>query len=166
MKMKESVLSNRSFRLFGRSEYKELLKLLSEDETVYEIIYGYYQGGSGLLVATSKRLMLIDKQPFYTNLEDISYRHISDVACKLGRLQSALSIRSGSHILHFRSLSDKKLKNLYFFVESKAQQERSTIHEVLEQPVPANPTQKLMPLRKRVAKYHPLDSIVKVNLPY
>src|SRR5438046_494754 len=45
----------------GRREVKALPTILWEDERVENIIRGFYGTGSGILVATNKRLVFVDK---------------------------------------------------------------------------------------------------------
>lgn len=107
------------FRMFGRSELRELKRILKENETVHHCVYGYYEGGSGILVATNHRVLLIDKRAFFLNLEDFSYETIKDVVINLKFLQAAIYIQSGMKKLSFRSVSDAKLKKLMSFIQEQ-----------------------------------------------
>lgn len=110
---------NLRFRFFGRAEVKELRKILVPGEVIRHCVRGYYHGGSGLLVATNRRLLLIDKQPFYLNLEEMSYKSIRDVRYKQSFLQAQLFIDTGYKRLQFRSISDAKLKMIFGYVKGE-----------------------------------------------
>jgi hypothetical protein len=124
--------SHTDFRIFGRSECKELQKIISPDEHVFMAAYGFYAGGSGLFVATDARVLLIDKQPFYVNIEDIRYEHITRVDITNGKLQSSLKVCAGSHGLTFKSLSDARLKQMYHYIQARAELKTSHINQVIE----------------------------------
>ena len=105
------------FRMFGRSEIRELRRILNVNETVKHCIYGFYQGGSGVLVATDHRILLIDKRPFYVNIEDIHYSTVRDVDYTPRMLQGTIHVISGRRKLSFRSVSDARLRGLRDYVQ-------------------------------------------------
>lgn len=107
------------FRIFGRAEAGELKNVIQPDERIIQCAYGYYHGGSGLLVATDKRLLLIDKRPFFLNLESIQYEQIRDIDFTPKMLQGILFIETGPKKLIFRSISDARLKNICTFINEK-----------------------------------------------
>ena len=45
----------------ARREVKELPKILWDDEQVLDLVQGFYNNGTGILVATQKRLLFVDK---------------------------------------------------------------------------------------------------------
>ncbi len=77
-----SNITNR-FGLFGhllsQMELKELKKILSKDEEVEAIIYGYHKGTFALLVATNEMLHFIDKRLFNSRIEDFDYLNIETI---------------------------------------------------------------------------------------
>lgn len=122
------------FRMFGRAEVRELHRIISSDEKIHHCIYGYYQGGSGILVATNRRVLLIDKRPFFLNLEDLAYEKIRDIAFMNQFLQATLHLQAGMKKLSFRSISDARLRRLKEFVEARilevSQVEATIVNEV------------------------------------
>jgi hypothetical protein len=100
------------YSVFGRAEMKELQNILHPDENIVQCAYGYYHGGSGLLVATNKRLLLVDKRPFYLNLEIIPFDQIKFVEFSAKLLQGTLYLESGIKRLLFRSVSDARLRKI------------------------------------------------------
>lgn len=112
------VNNSKSFRLFGRREYKELLKILGHDEAIIHAVYGYYCGGKGLLVSTSKRLILIDKRKYFVNVEEHCYKCIKEFNCNYSFMQSVISLKSSHGVLSFKSFSDARVKDLSKFVDN------------------------------------------------
>jgi hypothetical protein len=104
------------FRFFGRSEAKELKNIINPDESILQCAYGHYHGGSGLLVATDKRIVLVDKRPFYLNVESMSYDNLTHVDYRQDKLHGVLYLQSGIKRVIFRSMSDARLK----FIRNKA----------------------------------------------
>lgn len=113
--------------LFGRAEIKELRRLLNPDEIVKQCAYGYYNGGSGILVATNERVLLIDKQPLYTNIEEMKYESIRGVECHQKSMQALISIHTSMKRLRFRSFSDARLKLMEDYITERALEAQNII---------------------------------------
>jgi hypothetical protein len=107
------------FRVFGRTELKQLRRILDPGELINQCVYGHYQGGSGLLVATDRRVLLIDKRPFYLYVEDHSYDSVSRVDFVARMLQGVLYFQAGAKRIIFTSVSDARLARLRNYVQSR-----------------------------------------------
>lgn len=107
------------FKIYGRAEVQQLHSILLPGEIIQHCVYGYYIGGSGLLVATTERLLLIDKRPLYLHLEELSYDSIDESLIRRKLLQATFFVRSGKKRLKFRSLSDARMKQLYRYVQKR-----------------------------------------------
>ena len=84
---------NGAERLLGRKEIKELPSILWDDEQVEHLVQGYYNRSSGLLVATNKRLIFIDKGWLVgLRVEDFPYDKISSMQYKTGFLMGEITI--------------------------------------------------------------------------
>lgn len=66
-------------KFLGRKEIKALPGILWEDESVERLIQGTYESGNGVLVATNKRLMFVDKGIAKLRVEDFPYDKISSI---------------------------------------------------------------------------------------
>jgi hypothetical protein len=107
------------FRFIGRTEIEELRQLLDPGEQVIQCVYGYYQGGSGLLVATDKRLLLIDKRPFYLYVENHGYESVTHIDFMARMMQGVLYFQAGLKKFVFKSVSDARLARLCHYVQEK-----------------------------------------------
>lgn len=89
----------------ARSEAQHLPHVLHDDEEIGGAVSGRSKVGHILMVATNKRLIVLDCKPFMKEIEDIGYQVISGL--------------SSGHIGPFHSLSvhtrlgDFKLKTMY-----------------------------------------------------
>ena len=120
------------FRFFGRAEVRELANIINPGEKIHHCVYGHYQGGSALLVATDSRLLLVDKRPFFLNLEDIRYEMINEVYFAGRLLDASVKLYTSSKTLTFKSLSDARLRHLCIFTQdqiTRARQLESTLEE-------------------------------------
>ena len=74
-------------------EIKELPNILWKDETLEALIGGFYDGGNGVLAATNKRLIFIDKGLMWgLKVEDFPYDKISSIQYSKGLLLGEISI--------------------------------------------------------------------------
>ena len=113
--------------IFGRSELKELRKVLEPGESILQCAFGYYQGGSGLMVVTDGRLLLIDKRPFFLNLEEMKADVINDAVVTTNGFQATLYLRCNRRQMSFSSFSDARLKRLAEHVREMAYKEKKDL---------------------------------------
>lgn len=142
------------FRFFGRAEVRELANIINDNEQIRHCVYGSYQGGSALLVATDSRVLLIDKRPFFLNLEDIRYEMMNEVYFAGRLLNAKVRLHSGNKELEFTSLADARLRKLCTFTQDQITKARQLEHMV-ESTRPAAPEWRPYSLlgRPRVSKY-------------
>ena len=77
----------------GSKEIKELPNILWADETVENIIQGTYNDGNGILVATNRRLVFVDKGILFgLKVEDFAYDKISSIQYETGIFFGKLTI--------------------------------------------------------------------------
>lgn len=142
------------FRFFGRAEVRELSNILNPGEVIRHCNYGFYQGGSALLVATDHRLLLVDKRPFFLNLEDIRYEMINEVDFAGRLLDASVQLYTGNKRLSFRSMTDARLRKMCEFIQDQITKARQLEH-MLEEAKPGSTHWRpysLLP-RPRISKF-------------
>lgn len=157
-----SQLRNLGFhaRIFGRGEVKELNKILRPGESIIECAHGYYQGGSGLLVLTDARVLLVDRRPFFLNVEEMSYDELSKSEVDTSILNATLFVSLRNKKLVFQSFSDARLKRINFYLNEmieKSPAEVSTRQPLFTRPYldPAwRPHHNTIVNRPRLTKYN------------
>lgn len=73
-------------------EKKVALSELKFFEVVENIIAGFYNNGHGLLIATQKRLIFVDKGLFSLKVEDFPYEKITSVQYESGIMSGKITI--------------------------------------------------------------------------
>ena len=74
-------------QVVGKSEIKELPNIIRDDETIKDIVSGFYASHSGILVATDKRLIFVCKGLMWgLTVEDFPFDKISSIQYELGML--------------------------------------------------------------------------------
>jgi hypothetical protein len=80
-------------RFIPRKEVRELPNVLAPSECVEQLTPGFYNGGIGLLVATNRRLIFLDKGMLYgLRVEDFHYDRISSIQYRTGLLLGEITI--------------------------------------------------------------------------
>ncbi len=103
---------------WGRTEAQELKNILLEDEEIYEVVNGLYEGGFAMLVATDVRLLLVDKKPMnYLTVEDMRFDMINELDYSHRLLGAHISISAGAKNLKFTSLNQPRLRKLIGHVQ-------------------------------------------------
>lgn len=103
---------------WGRTEIGELHNIILPDEEIYECVNGFYEGGFALIVATSFRVLLVDKKPMrYLTVEDLRFDMISEIDYSHRLLGAQISISTGSKNLRFISYNQPRLRKLIGHVQ-------------------------------------------------
>lgn len=78
----------------NRKELRELPSILWEDEQIKAVTSGTYEGGTGLLVATDRRVLFVDKGMFGARLrvEDFGYDKITSIQYATGMILGKIVI--------------------------------------------------------------------------
>ena len=81
-------------RLLARREIKELSNILWDDEHIKGALQGRYGSGQGLLVATDRRLVFLDKKLVGNRIrvEDFPYDKVSSIQYQLKFLSATVTI--------------------------------------------------------------------------
>ena len=97
---------------WGRSEARELVNILHDDEEIYDLVNGYYEAGFALLVATDSRVMIVDKKPLnYLTVEEVRYDMIAEIDYSHRLLTAHVNIATGNNkMMRFTSLNQKRLR--------------------------------------------------------
>ena len=139
-------------RLLGHKEIKELPNILWEDEKVEKLVQGYYAGATGILVATNKRLVFVDKGLIYgLKVEDFPYDKISSIQYKTGMLLGELTIYASGNRADIKNVEKKLVRNFAEFVRAKTTENKEKNTVKSEEPVPdiADQIKKLADLKEQ-----------------
>jgi hypothetical protein len=103
---------------WGRAEAQELHNVILEDEEIYELVNGMYEGGFALLIATNIRVLLIDKKPLnFLTVEDLRFDMITEIDYSHRVFGAHINIAAGSKNLKFTSYNQPRLRKLITHVQ-------------------------------------------------
>jgi hypothetical protein len=96
-------------RFLGRKEIKELPSILWEDENVERLVQGTY-GGMGILVATNKRLIFVDKGIAKLRVEDFPYDKITSIQYKTGWTLGEITVFASGNKAEIKNVAKDQCK--------------------------------------------------------
>ena len=91
-------------------ETHALLDIIHNDEVIVGIVYGVYQqnnaehsGGRGVLVATDRRVLLVDKKPIFLKCDELSYNVVSGISYSKAGIAGTITIHSRTGDISIRT---------------------------------------------------------------
>ena len=144
---------------FGsKREIKELPKILWEDELPEQIVTGYYNDKSGLLVATDRRMIFLDKGFLgQLKVEDFWYDNISSMESTRGIVWGSITVYSSGNKAVIDKVPKKEIDD---FVTA---QRNKLATRSRPRTTPVSPT---APVRPSSSSHSPLDNLAKLNELY
>lgn len=106
-------------------ETHSVMSLLKPGERIDGIVYGkYHQSlsnieGRGALVATNKRVLLVDRKPLFSRDDDISYYAVSAVTYTSAGIAVAVVLHTRMGDIHVRTFNRKCAKNFVAAIEAQ-----------------------------------------------
>jgi hypothetical protein len=95
-------------------ETHALLDIVHGNETVIGIVYGRYKqnnvehaSGRGVLVATDRRILLVDKKPMFLKCDELSYNVISGVSFSRAGIAGTATVHSRTGDISIRTYNFK-----------------------------------------------------------
>ncbi|MBL8121440.1 PH domain-containing protein [Candidatus Saccharibacteria bacterium] len=113
------------YAVWGRSEIRELVNILMDDEQIMQAVNGYYDGGFALLCTTNYRVLIVDKKPLALTVEDLRYDMIAEVDYSSRVFTSVLHIFTPMRTLIFTSWSIAKLRKSMNYIQQRVMELRN-----------------------------------------
>lgn len=143
--IKSQIQNIDGFEAFlGRKEIKELPNILWHDERVDNIIQGTYNNGNGILVATNKRLVFVDKGLLFgLKVEDFPFDKISSIQYETGIIFGKLTIFTSGNKAVIDNVLKKKVRVFGDSVRARISSHKDTPSTQATPTQPTNNTNKL-----------------------
>jgi hypothetical protein len=106
-------------------ETHRLAAIIHADERIVGIVYGRYTQagekvtGRGALVATTQRILLLDKKPMYERFDEISYGIVSAVSYTKAGIAGTVILHTRMGDISVRTLNKLCAQNFVEAIESK-----------------------------------------------
>lgn len=110
---------------WGASAISELPHILMPHESIIALVNGWYVNGFATLVATSERLLLIDKKWLHLTIEDVRYDMISEVDFNAQLMDATIHVNTVNKVLRFTSMRQRRLRELTHHIQQKVMEGRN-----------------------------------------
>ncbi len=114
-----------NFKVWGRSEIRELSNVLMPEEVIAQAANGSYEGGFALLCVTNYRVLLVDRKPMLLTIEDIRYDMIAEVDYNNRLLGANIHIMTPMRNLAFSSWSIVRLRKCVNYIQQRVMEIRN-----------------------------------------
>lgn len=107
-------------KFFGKWEIDELPNILWDDEVPERIVQGFYKNGNGILVATNKRVIFVNKGWVSLKVEDFPYDRISSIEYGTGLVLGKIIIYSSGNKAVIEQVSKEYVRDFADYVRARS----------------------------------------------
>ncbi len=116
----------RQLRLLGASrlalnsmEAKHLHKIIHPNEHIEGMVYGRTDDGFAMLLATDKRALYLDRKPFFTVMDEITYHVVSGVSHGRVGFISTVTLHTKVKDYAIRTIKERCARQFVSTIESR-----------------------------------------------
>jgi hypothetical protein len=118
---------------WNRAECIELAAIILPDETIFECVNGWYEGGVALLCATDIRILLVDKKLLrFLTVEDLRFDTINQIDYSHRLIDAQINVSAGMKSLTFRSFNKDRLRKLIGHVQHRMAEVKTQANDVTQ----------------------------------
>ena len=103
-------------------ETRYLAYLIHDDEHILGSTYGRYKGGRGAIVATNQRVIFIDKKPWYTHVDEITFAIIGGITYSRGVIFGHVILHTRLGDFDVTTMNHKNASNFVDYIETQCLQ--------------------------------------------
>lgn len=121
-----------------KREIKILPEVIHDNETIHGVIYGQYEGGSGMMLITDQRILLVDAKLLNTITEESNYQQFMDVRLERGTVYSKVTVRMRAKTFKFKYVNPKAAVNFVGYLEKNVmnQNQQQPSQNLVTPPIP------------------------------
>ncbi|HSX16402.1 MAG TPA: PH domain-containing protein [Candidatus Saccharimonadales bacterium] len=112
------------YKIWGRSEIRELCNILMPEEIIAQAVNGSYEGGFAMLCVTNYRVLLVDRKPMLLTIEDIRYDMMAEVDYHNRLLGATVRVFTPMRNLVFSSWSGLRLRKCVNYIQQRVMEIR------------------------------------------
>lgn len=105
----------------GRRTFEShyLPMVLHEDESMKGVVYGRDKAGSAMLVATDRRVLYINKKPFFVQSDELTYDVVSGVSYSKAGPSATITLHTRIGDYTLKVLNFRSAMNFVEFIETR-----------------------------------------------
>jgi len=113
-----------NYKMWGRSEIRELCNVLMPEENIMQAVNGTYEGGFALLCVTNYRVLLVDRKPMILTIEDLRYDMIAEVDYYNKFIGATVRIFTPVRNLQFGAWNPVRLRKCVNYIQQRVMEIR------------------------------------------
>lgn len=121
---------------YGLTKYeaRHLHNIIESDETIGGVVYGQVEGmESAFLVATSKRVIFLDRKPLYSNMDELTYDVVSGVNISIAANRASVILHTRVRDYSMRFVRVNCARKFARFIDRKKQEILSKPEQLTKQ---------------------------------
>ncbi len=103
----------------GTSESRHLPKMIHAGENIVGVVYGMSKDGFVMMLATDKRILFIDKKPFFVNEDEITFDVVSGITHGHAGIGSTVTLHTRIRDYQIKTLNERCAHGFVMAVETK-----------------------------------------------
>lgn len=119
-RIKQQLLSLGMSRfVLATSEAHYLPRIIHPDENIVGVIYGHSKNGFAMILATDKRIIFLDKKPFFVIEDEITYSVVSGVSHGQAGIGSTVILHTRIKDYKFQTLNERCARGFVAAIEQR-----------------------------------------------
>jgi hypothetical protein len=102
-----------------RMDSRYVPHIIHPDETIKGTVYGRFESGNAMLIATDRRVIFLDKKPMYVNEDEVTYNIVSGVDFGHVGIGATVTLHTRVKDYKIRTLNEACAKNFVSYIESR-----------------------------------------------
>jgi hypothetical protein len=132
----EAIGMDKLRRTARKLEVDELPRILSADEIIVAYASGFYNGGTGLLLATDRRLLFVEKGILSgLKTEDFGLDKVTSIQCDTGLMWAELKIFASGNVARIGKVDNASARRFSEAVRAKLNEPKATTVTTVQLPV-------------------------------
>ena len=119
---KELAIAGVPKRILKSREAGALVNIMNKDEGILACIQGLYEEGAGLVIATTSRLLIVNKSFLWTRMEDESYAMVNSILYKKGIFFGKLILSTRARQYTFNVFKNDPIEPFISIIDNKMRQ--------------------------------------------
>ena len=103
----------------AKSESRYLPHIIHQTEKIGGVVYGWYENGMAMIIATDKRVIFLDKKPLFTTKDEITYDVVSGVRIDVGALYTSATLHTRVKDYSLKYVNPGCAKTFVKYIESQ-----------------------------------------------
>lgn len=118
-------LLNLGVSWYGKRKFESryLANVIQEDEKIGGIIYGFYDNVSKMIIATDKRVIILNKKPLFVDKDEVFYSLVGGVSHSRAGITSTVTLHTRIKDFKLITFNKKCADGFVKFIEKKCLQD-------------------------------------------